>query len=219
MKELIDKKIKACLFDMDGTLIDSMGLWKEIDKEYFAMYNIPMPEVYPKEIEGLSVVDVAKYTKSHYPFPRSVEEMLDDWNKMAHQHYSSEVEFKKGAKEFLLWCKKNGIKTGIATSNSNYLFDAVSKHLGFDKLIDAYITGEEVHKGKPDPECYLAVARKLNVDPKDCLVLEDLVAGIEAAIAAGMHTCAISDAYSEYQSDKKKELADYYIDDYRHLSD
>lgn len=208
------REIKACLFDMDGTLIDSMGLWEDIDIDFFEKYSIDMPSTFQKDIEGWSILEIAEYVDKNFDFPLTKEQMIDEWNDMAFEHYSKLVPYKEGAKEFLVWCKENGIKVGIATSNSTKLFDAVSTHLDMHKYIDAYVTGEDVTCGKPNPECYLRVAEKLNVEPKECIVFEDLVLGLHAGNDAGMRTCAVKDAYSLYQDEDKRKEADYYIESF-----
>lgn len=208
------ENVKACIFDLDGTLIDSMGLWEGVDEEYFAMHNVPLPADYQKMIDGLSIVEIAVMTKEKFGFKETVEEMLDHWNKMAYYKYAHEIQAKPGAYEFLQKCKEKGIKIGVATSNSIPLYSAVAKNLKFDEMMEAVVTGEDVKNGKPDPESYLKVAGKLGVDPKDCLVFEDLVVGIQSGIAAGMKTCAIYDKFSENQDEERRKLADYYFKDF-----
>lgn len=208
------ENVKACIFDLDGTLIDSMGLWKGVDEEYFSMHNIPLPDDYQKMIDGMSIVEIAVFTKEKYGFKESVEEMLDQWNKMAYRKYALEIQAKPGANEFLLKCKEKGLKIGVATSNSIPLYNAVANNLKFNEVVEVVVTGEDVKNGKPDPESYLKVAQKLNVNPKDCLVFEDLVVGIKAGLAAGMKTCAVFDKYSIDQDEERRKQADYYINDF-----
>ncbi len=213
MKELLSK-VKACLFDMDGTIINSMGIWKDIDVEFFSKYNIEMPEDFQAVIEGLSIVEIANYVDENFNFPLTVEEMIDEWNDMAYDQYATKVGYKESAREFLLWCRTNNIKTGVATSNSTYLYNAVSNNLGICDLIDTVVTGEDVDNGKPNPECYLRVAKNLGVDPSECVIFEDLVLGILAGRGAGMKTCAMYDEYSLYQDDAKRKEADYYYNSF-----
>ena len=80
------------------------------------------------------------------------------------------------------------------------------------------MTSCEVERGKPSPDIYLAVADRLKVEPSRCLVFEDIVAGITAGKSAGMRVCAVEDLYSRTQREKKKELADYYIEDFMEFS-
>lgn len=215
-KGILDN-IEAVIFDMDGTIIDSMGLWKEIDIEHFAMYGKELPPTLQSEIEGMSFYQTAQYIKEQYDFPETIEEMIDLWNQMARKKYAEDVTFKPGAKEFLDYCKANNIKLGIATSNSRFLYDAVSEHLGFDYYFDCVLTGSEVLNGKPAPDVYLKVAENLNVEPSKCLVFEDIIKGIMAGHNAGMTVCAVDDDYSRSTTEEKKQMAEYYIYDYLEL--
>lgn len=210
--------IKACLFDMDGTLIDSMGIWYDVDVEYFKRYNIELPPTYQKDIEGLCMSEIARYTKSRFPFPRTEEEMIEDWNELAFEFYAEHVGYKEGARDFLVWCKNNGIKTGIATSNSYTLYKAVADRLGIAELVDEVVTSEDVNCGKPNPECYLKVAAKLGVEPEKCIVFEDLCLGLQAGKNAGMRTCAVWDSYSDMQDSEKHIIGDYYIDSFNDIA-
>ena len=128
---------------------------------------------------------------------------------MAYDKYTKEVPLKNGVGEFLERCKENGIKFGIATSNSRELVDATLEALKIREYFDCVMTACEVAKGKPAPDIYLAVAENIGVNPKDCLVFEDIEMGILAGKSAGMEVCAVEDDFSMNQIDKKKELADY----------
>lgn len=211
--------IKACLFDMDGTLIDSMGLWHDVDVEFFAKYGKELPDDYQRKIEGLSVVETAIFTKKEYDFDLSIDDMIAEWNQMAHEHYANRIDFKPYARQMLELLKEKGIKLGIATSNSKFLFDAFAIQSGLYDYIDVAITGEDVKCGKPEPECYLTAAKRLNVNPENCLVFEDITVGIKAGINAGMKTCAVEDSYSVHQREDKLKMADYYIDSFDKIID
>ena len=211
------KNIKAVIFDLDGSLVDSMWMWKQIDIEYFAKYGLDMPDTLQKDIEGMSFTEVAHYFKTSFDFPVSEEEMKNEWNQMAWDKYINEVPLKNGADKFLTFCKENNIALGIATSNSKELVTAVCKSLGIEKYFSCIMTACEVQKGKPAPDIYLAVAKKLNVLPEQCLVFEDIIPGIMAGKNAGMKVCAVEDAYSAYQKNDKLKTADYYINDFHEI--
>ncbi len=206
--------IKAVIFDLDGTLVDSMWVWKELDKEFLAPYGIEIPEELEREIEGKSFTETAEYFKEKFAIPLSVEEMKQLWNEMAYEKYAKEVPLKDGVFEFLRYLKENKIKTGIATSNSRELLETVLDSLGVLPYFKVMLTGCEVGRGKPFPDIYLKVAEQLEVEPEHCLVFEDLPAGILAGNSAGMKTCAVKDAFSKHIIAQKKQLADYYIDSY-----
>ena len=213
-KRIILQNKKAVIFDLDGTLVDSMWMWRAIDIEYLGKFGISLPKTLQKDIEGMSFSETAVYFKETFQIPDSLEEIKATWNRMAYEKYTKEVPLKTGVKEFLDYCKKNGIKLGIATSNSRELVDATLEALNIREYFDCVMTACEVTKGKPAPDIYLAVAENIGVNPKDCLVFEDIEMGILAGKSAGMEVCAVEDDFSMNQIDKKKELADYYIKDY-----
>lgn len=205
---------KAVIFDLDGTLVDSMWMWKAIDIEYLGKFDISLPPTLQKDIEGMSFSETAVYFKETFQIEDSLEKIKADWNCMAYEKYTKEVSLKKGAKEFLEYCKTNDIKLGIATSNSRELVDATLEALNIRDYFECVMTSCEAAKGKPAPDIYLAVADKIQVKPEKCLVFEDIEMGILAGKNAGMEVCAVEDDFSMDQMELKKELADYYIKDY-----
>lgn len=208
------KNVKACIFDMDGTLVDSMWVWRQIDIDYLARFGLTVPKDMGKEFEGASMREVAMYFKNRFGIEDTIDKMIDDWNNMAFDKYCNEVKLKPGAIDFLNYLKENKIKIGLYTSNSMLLAEATLKSHGIDSYFDALTAGCKDIKGKPAPDGYLMTAEKLSVSPEHCLVFEDLVMGIQAGINAGMRTCAVKDHYSLYQDEDKKKIADYYIEDY-----
>ena len=208
------KDKKAVLFDLDGTLVDSMRGWRDIDIDFLSVIGKELPDDLQKCIEGMSFTETAEYFKKRFGIKDDVEDIKAKWNKMAYDKYTSEVRLKKGAKEFLKRLKADGISTGIASSNSMTLIEGALKAEGVFEYFDAITTACEAGAGKPAPDIYLLAAKKLLVEPKDCLVFEDIPMGIMAGNAAGMTTAAIYDDYSKNMSDEKIKLADYYIEDF-----
>jgi len=208
------EKIDAVIFDLDGSLVDSMWMWKDIDIEYLDRFGIPLPDDLQSKIEGMSLGETAVYFKEHFHIPDSVEQMKADWNEMAGNKYRYEVPFKPYAREFLEACIKKGIRLGIATSNSRELVGAISEALDFQKYFSCIVTGCDVERGKPFPDIYLKAASGLGVSPANCLVFEDIIPGIRAGKAAGMRVCAVEDAYSAKEWAAKQAEADYYIENY-----
>jgi len=133
---------------------------------------------------------------------------------MARERYMKEAPLKEGAYEFILEMKRQGKKIGIATSNGRILVEDTLNALGVAEYFDVVRTACEAGKGKPAPDVYLLVAEEMGIMPKRCLVFEDVPMGILAGKNAGMKVCAIDDAFSRIQEDKKKSLADYYIYSY-----
>ncbi len=208
------KDIEAVIFDLDGTVIDSMWMWEAIDVEYLARFNIPFVKDYQKDIEGMSFNETAVYFKEHFKIPDSLEKMKSDWNDMAWHKYEYEIEPKPGVVDFLEKLKKKGIKTGIGTSNSIELCNLILESKNLAGYFDVVHTANEVKSGKPSPDIYQLVAKSLNVEPSKCIVFEDLYQGICAGKSAGMRTCAIADEYSKDSWDLKVQTADYAIESY-----
>lgn len=208
---------QAIIFDLDGTLVDSMWLWNDIDIEFLEARGLTLPETYQHDIEGMSFTETAIYTKELFRLPESVDELKAIWNRMAIEKYTYEVPFKPGAEKFLQYCKKQKISMGIATSNSRELVDAVVHALHLDNYIQEIVTSCEVEKGKPAPDVYLEAARRLGIAPEHCLVFEDVPMGILAGKNAGMRVCAVEDAFSADKQAEKRSLADYYISNYEQV--
>ena len=209
----------AVLFDLDGTIIDSMWIWKQIDIDYFSRNDLIMPDTYQQEIEGLSFYETALYTHETYMPFIEVDTMMKEWNDMAYEHYAHIVRPKEGAAKFLHYLKTSGYKLGIVTSNSKMLCHATLKNNGLFDYFDSIITSEDCTAGKPLPDVYLKSAERLGVDPERCLVFEDLCNGILSGNNAGMTTVAVNDEYSLGQWDEKCSMADHSIMSYKEIVD
>lgn len=211
------KEKKAVIFDLDGTLVDSMWVWDDIDIEYLGSLGYEVPQGLQREIEGMGFTEVAVLFKERFHIKETIEEIKEIWQNMAMDKYSHEVCLKPGVKEFLPYLREKGIVMGVASSNARELIEAVLKHHGILEYFQCIITACDVKKGKPEPDVYLEVAKQLGVLPKDCLVFEDIVPGIRAGLNAGMTTCTIRDAYSLSQEEEKRREADYFIESYKQV--
>jgi len=209
--------VDAVIFDLDGSLVDSMWVWKEVDIEYLGRFGIEPPEDLNHLIGGRSFHETAVYFRELFQIPDETEQIKADWNRMAWDKYSNEVPLKDGAEEFIELCLQKKIKLGIATSNSRELVENVIAAHELQGHFDCIMTSREITKGKPAPDIYLAAAKALGVEPQRCLVFEDIVHGIEAGRAAGMKVCAVYDEAAASQEEEKRELADYYIHDFKEL--
>lgn len=203
--------VKAVLFDLDGTLVDSMWMWEAIDIEYLGALGYELPDDLQQTLEGMSYTEAAVYFKETFQIPESLDEIKEIWTQMAMHKYTHEVHYKPGALNFLKELRRRGIKTGICTSNGRELVDAVMNALDMNPYIDCVMTACQVAKGKPSPDIYLAVAENLEASPAECLVFEDIPKGIQAGLHAGMKVCAMEDLSALPQKEHIRQLADYYI--------
>ncbi len=214
MDELKGKK--AFLFDLDGTLVDSMWMWKSIDIEFLGSYGHECPPELQRAIEGMSFSETALYFKERFGLPLTIDEIKGVWTRMSIDKYRHEVPPKRGAVEFLDYARRQGILCGIATSNGREMVDAVLDSLEMKPYFQTVTTACEVKAGKPEPDIYLKVAGDLGVKPTECIVFEDVPAGILAGKRAGMTVCAVDDEFSR-PMEEKRSLADYFITDYFEL--
>ncbi|WMJ90653.1 HAD family hydrolase [Anaerocolumna sp. MB42-C2] len=209
--------INAVIFDLDGTLVDSMWMWRDIDIEFLSKYGIEFPDNLQSEIEGMSFSETAIYFKTRFALKLTIEEIKTEWNQMAWEKYMTQVPLKTGAFKLLQFLRDNQIKAGIATSNSRELVDLVIDKLNVKEYFSSIRTSCEVEKGKPAPDIYLLVANDLKVSADKCLVFEDVIQGIMAGKNAGMKVCAVYDHFTREDNHKKQELADYYIESFIEL--
>jgi HAD superfamily hydrolase (TIGR01509 family) len=209
--------IKAAIFDLDGTLVDSMWVWEQIDIDYLTKKGKSIPKNLKEDINHLSFQQSAEYFKERFQLNDSIEEIMNSWHLMAYEHYSKNIKLKAGALDFLNKLKSLGIKIGLATSNSTQLLEAVLINNNIYHLFDAITITDEVKKPKDNPDIYLLAAKKLKVNPKDCMVFEDIIAAVEGAKLAGMKVTAIYDKSSDHQKDILQKKCDKYIYDYTDL--
>jgi HAD superfamily hydrolase (TIGR01509 family) len=205
------KDIKAVIFDIDGTLIDSMWIWKQVDIEFLGKRGIPLPERLQTDIEGMSYSETAIYFKARFNLSESLEEIKEEWRLMAEDYYKCHIKLKSGAKELLKLLYDKGYIIGIATSNSRELVDYMLTNHGISQYFSNIRTSCEVDKGKPHPDVYLKVAEDMDIEPGYCLVFEDTLAGVMAAKSAGMKVIAMADEVSLESKDKLIEMTEGYI--------
>lgn len=210
--------IQAVIFDLDGTLIDSMWVWKQVDDICIEKYNIIKPDDFHEHMEGKSYTEVAVYFKEAFHLPLTVEEIKQEWLDMTIELYGNEVQLKPGVKEFLEHLHKEGIRMGVATSSTHPLVEAVLCGRGVRQYFQTIVTSCDVNIGKPAPDVYLKVAEILEVNPKSCLVFEDVPKGVQAGKNARMTVCAVEDEDNVSQREELRALADYYIRDFNDIN-
>lgn len=211
-------EIKAAIFDLDGTLFDSMHLWSDIDRRFFEKRRLELPTDYMLSIAHLGLYETAVYTRNRFGFSDTPEELIAEWNEMALDFYSNEVTLKKGAAEYLRQLKKRGVLLAVATANGRELFEPALRHTGISDLFDAVVSSDEVERKKGFPDIYLLACKKLSgVLPAEAVVFEDILLGIKGAADGGFHTVAVYDETSAENEAELRALAERYIRDFTEL--
>ena len=134
---------EAVIFDLDGTLIHSNWVWPKITKLYLQQYGIKAPKGLDI-LEGKGFTEVAQYFKAHFNVPQTIDEIKATWNAMGTPFYTTHMTLKENLVPFLKTIKVQGVKTGIATSNSKELTEKTLNHLGIYAYFEDYIKVKKV---------------------------------------------------------------------------
>lgn len=204
----------GCIFDMDGTLLDSMGVWTQVDIDFFAKRGIAMPSDYGAKVVSMPFERIAKYTIERFSLPESPQEIMDEWNEMVRYAYTHTVQVKPHAVEYLRRLKSAGIPLVVATSLPPQLRDPALEHAGIADCFDTLCSTDDVENGKESADIYLLAAHKLGCEPSDCVVFEDILSGIRSAKRAGMRAWGMYDDSSAQNWEQIKHIADGAINDF-----
>ena len=215
--KFLNHDVKAVIFDMDGTLIDSTGIWHEIDKVFFAKRNMELPSDYAQHIVHLGLKQAAVYTKETYHLEESVQDIMDEWHNMSIDMYRYNVPLKPRALELLKLFKENNIKMAIATANDEPLYRPCIERLGIGDYFDEIADVNTAKEGKQSAKIYLDLAKKMGFKPEETMVLEDMPLCVKTANRSGFITVAVYDnASKDYNQDKKNNSL-LFINDFGEL--
>ncbi len=215
MRNLSD--FSGFIFDLDGTLLDSLWVWREVDIISLKRRGHDVPEDYAQAIAHLSFADAAKYTIERFQLSETPEALMDEWYTMAKAEYRDNVMLKPYVREFLEKVHAQGIPMAAATASEHTLITPTLKRLGVFDLFQNVTTIQEVTRDKSFPDIYLLAAERLGVAPENCVVSEDILAGIQSAKSAGFYTIGVEEPFSLPNREKIKQTADRYIESFAEL--
>ncbi len=210
-------KIKYAVFDLDGTLFDSMWLWKKIDYDYLAKRGVQVPDDYMKCINHMSVIDTALYSIERFNLKDTPEQLISEWLEMAKKAYCEQILLKPYALEFLQMLKQKNIHMSVATSLSLELALPALKRNGILEFFDNVVNSEQVKRGKGFPDIYLKAINHTQFEPSECVVFEDILQGVKGAKAGGFYVVGVYDKESEQDHNQMKEIANMFINNFGDL--
>ena len=205
--------IKGAIFDLDGTLLDSMFIWDTIGEEYLRSLGKEPHEDLKETFMTLTLEEAAEYYREHYGVTLSVKEIVDGVNAMVEQTYRTKVTLKLGISEYLAWLKENGVRMCVATVTDRYLVEETLERLGVRHYFSEIFTCAEVGFGKDKPIIYQKALEHLGTEKSDTYVFEDLPFALNTAKTDGFPTVGIYDRHEAHQ-DELTGLADYYVLDF-----
>lgn len=187
---------KGVIFDLDGTLLDSMWVWDRVDIDFLGARGFDVPEDYQKAIAAMGFKETADYTIQRFGLNERAEDIIEEWNHMAERMYHCEVRVKPYVKETLEALKTRGIRIGVATASYASLFEECLRRNEVYEYFDAFTETKEVKRGKGFPDIYIKAAEKIGCRPEECVVFEDIHKGILAAKEVGFYTIGVHDEKS-----------------------
>ncbi|MBE7035409.1 MAG: HAD family phosphatase [Ruminococcaceae bacterium] len=208
------KDIKGAIFDMDGTLVDSLMvwdvLWEKFGVKFLNREGFRPSKEDDKLVRTKTLQDAMDHIHSVYNLGHSGEELLDSANEMMRNFYSNDVELKKGVLEFLAYCYDKGIKMCIASATDISLIKLAIDHLKIGKYFVKILSCAAIGKGKDQPDIYIKAQECLGTKTEETCVFEDSHIAIDTADKLGMKTVGIYDQYN-YGQEEMKRIATVYI--------
>lgn len=204
-------RLQSAIFDMDGTLLDSMPMWQELGVSLLGRFGVEADAELQERLKPMTLRQGAAYCRKTYHLEPTVEELVALLEQQVDHFYHNEVQAKPGVARFLSLLKMEGVWMYVATATDRHLAEAALRHAGIDGYFRGLVTSAEVGSGKENPEIFERAMRRLRSNKKDTVVFEDSLHAIRTAKAAGFRVAGVYDASSEAQQEEIRSLADYYI--------
>jgi len=205
--------VKGAIFDLDGTLIDSMFIWDTFGEDYLKSFGIKPKENLAEVFKTFTLQQSAEYYRNYYGLEFSVNEIVEGINNMVAKIYQTKVSLKPGVSDFLKRLKRSGVKMCIATVTDRPVVEDVLKRLKIYEYFSEIFTCAEVGYNKETPEIYRQALKHLGTEKNETVVFEDVLHAIKTAKEDGFKVAAVYDSH-EPKQEEMKEISDYYISDY-----
>lgn len=223
---------KVVIFDMDGTLVDSVGVWNEVDRKLISELGEKKPEKEDVQFQRDTVLrkfstasnpylEYCNYLKEKYGSNLTAEEVVHLRYQIANDYLNNVIDYKKDAEVLLKKLRDCGVMLVIATTTKKSNMDIyrstnrnIIEKAPLDDFFSIIYTREDATEIKPNPEIYYRVMKELNVTPADCIIFEDSLIGVEAANNAGIEVIAMYDKYSDHEREEINKHANFKFDDY-----
>lgn len=204
-------EIKAAIFDLDGTLLDSMAMWQNVCNEYLAQNGYESQEKLSEEFRTMSLDRSSHYIKEAFNLDKSAEQIFDEIIEMVEDRYTLTLPLKEGAYDFVKKLYQSGTKICVATASMRHLVERAMKRTGLDEFSVGIFTCSEAGAPKTEPAVFLWALKELGTTPEETWVFEDSLLAIQTAKNVGCKVCAVYDDSNADTTEPIKALADIYI--------
>lgn len=205
-------KISGAIFDVDGTLLDSMFIWDTIGESYLRSIGYEPRENLKEVLQNMSLWQAACYYRKEYGVTLDEEEIMEGVNAMLERYYRCELPLKPGMAELLMQLHREGVKLCIATATDRYLVEAALSRLGVLSCFSGVFTCSEVGHGKDEPYIFETALAFLGTEKAETVVFDDALYAIRTAKAAGFPVAAVYDSYEAGQAEVRA-LSDFYLEE------
>ena len=209
-------RIRGAIFDVDGTLLDSMFIWDTIGEAYLRSIGYQPKENLNETFKNMSLHQAARYYQTEYGVTRSIDEIMDGVNAMLERYYRFEVPLKPGVAELLERLRQSGVKLCIATATDRHLVEAALDRCGVLSCFGEIFTCNEVGHGKDEPDIFEASLRFLGTRREETLVFDDALYAVRTAKEAGFPVAAVYDSHERSQAEVRAR-SDLYLEDLTQL--
>lgn len=209
--------MKAAIFDMDGTLIDSMGEWRKLNISFLTGHGITPTADEEAELYAMSGVMAAAYVRDHFGVDTDYSQLLERSTRMMEPVYRTGVPFKPGAAQYVKRLHDRGVKCVVATATPANLALLALNRLGLVSDLDYIFSTDMVGGGKSDPAFYDRLCAMIGEKKEDCVMFEDALYAMRGARAAGLGVIGVTDGTNRHDREAIVALCDRVIDSYDEL--
>ena len=203
--------VDGIIFDFDGTLFDSMYVWRHAADNYLLSLSKTPRDTISTEVAAMNIKQAAEYLRTNYGIYKSTPEIINDINKLAENEYKLRIQPKSGVVDALKEMHSQGIKMCVATTNVSYLVKAAAERCGIDKYFSAYFSGTELDIDKNTPHIYELALEHLDTEKNKTWIFEDSLYAVKSAKSGGFKVAAVYDEYSVTDQKELEQTADIYI--------
>lgn len=205
------KAIRGAIFDVDGTLLDSMYLWDRVGEDYLQGKGIaPLPDM-EERVRTMSMMQIAQYCQQAYGMTEPAQQIIDEINGMVLEKYRNEVQPKPGVKALLSMLREKGVALAVATASDRCLIEEALERTGLLPYFDVFLTCSEVGAGKDSPAIFYTACKAMGTRSEETVLFEDSLYSMKTAKKEGFLVAAVFDESAAGETEEIQQLADWYV--------